>query len=189
MAGGFAIELFGFCRWAARALFGRDGLDDEAAGLGGVDGLGREFEGLGDEVLHGGRVKERRRLEDDVSGLLAVAGEKPGRIAKASAVDQEKEADPAREERNGEDRFGGAIGGAEADGEGVVVVVNEFDGSGETGAHFTERGAGLGSDVGGELVEEGVELGSGRFCPGEFLCGGFPFGGCGFAGRHGLGEW
>ena len=93
--------------------------------------------------------------------LFAAALEAGVGIAETRAVHQEKEADPARKKRDGEDGIGGAVGGAESDGERVVVVVDEFEGAREAGAHFAESGAGLGSDVGSELAEEGIELGGG----------------------------
>jgi len=65
-----------------------------------------------------------------VANLVAAAFETAGRIAEASAVEEKKEADPARKKRDGEDGVGGAVGGAEADGEGVVVVVDELEAPG-----------------------------------------------------------
>jgi len=163
--------------------------------LGGVDGFGGEFEGLGYEVLDGGCVEEGGRFEDDVAGLFAAAGEEALWIAEAGAALEEEEADPAGEERDGEDGIGGALGGAETDGEGVVVVVDEFVCSRKTGAHFAQRCAGLGCDFGGELVEESIQLGGGvqlrggRFFPGGLFLrgagGGSLFWRCGLARRHG----
>ena len=40
---------------------------------------------------------------------------------------EEEEANPFGKDSDGEDGFRGALGGAEADGEGVVVVVDEFE--------------------------------------------------------------
>ena len=117
-------------------MFGGDGFDDELVGLGGVDGFGRDLESLSDEVLNGGRVEEMRRFEDDVAGLVAAAGEEAFGVAEAGAVLQEEEADPAGIEGDGEDGVGGAVCGGEADGEGVVVVVDEFDGAGQASTHF-----------------------------------------------------
>jgi hypothetical protein len=153
------LRLLLFRSWTAGALLRGDGFDDEAAGLGRVDCFGRELEGLGDEVLDRGRVEEGRVFELDVADLIATALEAAGRVAEAGAVDEEKEADPAGEERNGEDGFGGALGGAESDGEGVVVVVDELDGAGEAGAYFAEGGTGLGRNLGGELIQEFIQLG------------------------------
>jgi len=171
---------------AAGALFGGDGFDDEFAGLGGVEGFGGKLEGLGDEVLHGGRVEEGRGFEDDVAGFVAAAGEESFGVAEAGAALQEEETDPAGKEGDGEDGVGGAVGGGEADGEGVVVVVDELDGAGEAGAHFAEGGAGLGGDFGREFVEEDVELGGGGYFWGRlFVWSGFFLRGCGLARRHG----
>ena len=103
--------------------------------------------------------------------MIATALETAGGIAEARAIDEEKEADPAREEGDGEDGLGGALGGTESDGEGVVVVVDELDGAGEAGAHFAEGGAGLGSDVGGELVQESIQLDLGVGPSGGGWCG------------------
>ena len=150
------------CRGAARALSGRDGFDDQAAGLGGVDGRVREFEGLGDEVLHAGAVDHRRVGELDVADLMAGAGEEAVGIAQAGAVEEKEEADPARVKGDGKQGVGGAIGGSESDGEGVVVVVDEFLGAGKAGAQAAQSVAGLGGNDGLVLVEEGVELGGGR---------------------------
>jgi hypothetical protein len=173
-------------RGTTGALFGGDGFDDEFAGLAGVDGFGGELEGLGDEVLNGWCVEEGGCFEDDVSGHVAAAGEEAFGVAKAGAVLQEEEADPAGIEGDGEDGVGGAVGGGEADGEGVVVVVDELDGAGEAGAHFAEGGAGLGGDFGREFVEEGVQLGGGGFFRGGVLVWGrLLLRGCGLARRHG----
>lgn len=103
------------------------------------------------EVLNGGRVEEGRGFEDNVADAVAAAGEETFGIAEAGAVEEEEEADPLRIESDGEDGFGGALGGSEADGEGVVVVVDELAGAGEAGAHFAEGGAGLGGDFGWEF--------------------------------------
>ena len=94
---------------------------------------------------------------------------------------QEEKADPARKKRDGEDGVGGALGGAESDGEGVVVVVDELEGTGEAGAHFAESGARLGSDLRSEPVEESIQLGGGRLFRPRFR-GGHSTGGCGFRG-------
>lgn len=86
-----------------------------------------------------------------MADLVAAAGEEAFGVAEASAALQEEEADPAGKKRDGEDGVGDAVGGGEADGEGVVVVVDELAGAGEAGAHFAEGGAGLGGDFGWEF--------------------------------------
>ena len=155
----FALPLFR--HGPPGALRGRDGLDDEAAGLRRIDLLWGKFEGLGDEVLDTRIVDHCSVVEPDVASLFTAALEVAVRIVEAGAVDEEEEADPARKKRDGEDGVGGAVGGAEANSEGVVVVVDELEGAGETGAHPAQSDAGLGGDVGSELVKEGVELGGG----------------------------
>jgi hypothetical protein len=151
-------------------LSGGDGFDDEFVGLSGVDGVGGEFEGLGDEVLDGGVVDHGWAFELDVPAPVAVSFEVAAGIVEAGAVDQEEEADPAGKESDGEDGFGGAFGGAESDGEGVVVVVDEFEGAGEASAHFAKGDAGLGCYFRGEFVEEAVELGGRGFFPCSSRC-------------------
>lgn len=76
-------------------MLGRDGFDDEAAGLAGVDGFVGKLEGLGDEVLDAGRVDHGSVVELDVAGLITAAFEVAVGIAEAGAVLQEEEADPA----------------------------------------------------------------------------------------------
>ena len=148
-------------RGPAGALFRGDALDDKAARLLRVDLLDGEFESLGDEVLDGGVVDQGWIFEFDMADLVAASFEVVAGVAEAGAALEEEKADPAGKERNGEDGFGGPLGGAESNGEGVVVVVDEFDGAWEAGAHPAECGAGLGGDFGGEFVEEAVELGGG----------------------------
>lgn len=132
-----------------------------------VDRRGSELEGLCDEVFDGRVVEDCGGAELDVTGLFAAAFEKSRGVAEAGAVLQKEEADPARKERDGEDCLGGTVGGAEANGECVVVVVDDFLGTRQAGAHFTEGDSSLGGDFGCVLVEEGIELGGG---------GGFPRG-------------
>ena len=141
--------------------------------MGRVDLFRRELDGLGDEVLDGGCFEERRSFEDDVADLVAAAGEEAVGVAKADSVLQKEEADPARIERDGEDAVAGALGGREADGESVVVVVDELTGTGKTSAHAAQSGARLGGDVGGELVEEAIELGLRRGSGARFTDCGF----------------
>ena len=154
-------------------MFGRDRLDDEVAGLAGVDGFVGEFEGLGDEFLDSGLVNHGAVVELDVAGLLAAAFEVAVGIAEAGAVLQEEEADPAREDSDREEGVGGAVGGGEADGQRVVIVVDEFLGAGEAGAHAAQGDAGFGGDLGSEFVEEGVELAGRGEAGGRSLCRGF----------------
>ena len=179
----------------AGALFGGDGFDDEAAGLAGVDGLGGKFEGLGDEALDAGVVNHGAVVELDVAGLLAAAFEVAVGIAEAGAVLQEEEADPAREDSDREEGVGGAVGGGEADGQRVVIVVHEFLGAGQAGAHAGQGDAGFGGDLGSEFVEEGVELGGRGYGRRRSLSYGFfeqgasglLLRGCGLARSHGEG--
>ena len=145
----------------AGALVRGDGFDDKAAGLAGVDGLGRKLEGLSDEGLDAWRVEQGGIFELDVAALVAGALEITVGVAEAGAVLQEKEADPARIEGDGEEGVGGAIGGRKTDGESVVVVVDQLLGTGEAGTHAAEGDAGLGGDLGGELIQKSIELGDG----------------------------
>ena len=123
--------------------------------------MGGEFERLSDEVFDRGRVEESGGFEDHVTDEVAAAAQEPVGIAEAQTVLQKEEADPARIEGDGEEGVRSALGRAEADGESVVVVVDEFLRTGQTGAEFAQSGAGLGGDVGRVLVEESIELGDG----------------------------
>jgi hypothetical protein len=113
------------------------------------------------EEADGGFVQCFRGGEADVLDDVAAALELLFRIGEWGAGFlrlQEEEADPFGKDGDGEDGFRGALGGSEADGQGVVVVVDELEGGGIAGAHRFEDGLGERGYLGREFVDEGCEL-------------------------------
>jgi hypothetical protein len=70
-----------------------------------------------------------------VTGKLAASEKSVLGIGNASAL-KEAEADPTGIENDREDGLGRALVGNETDHQGVVVVVDHFEGAGEALAHF-----------------------------------------------------
>lgn len=120
---------------ATGALFSRDGFDDEAAGQFWIEG---DFGAVERGVHEGndfGIVESGRAQEPNVTSNMAASEKAVLGIGDASAL-KEAEADMAGRENDREDGVGRALVGNETDHQGVVVVVDHFEGAGEALAHF-----------------------------------------------------
>jgi hypothetical protein len=153
------------CDWrscrAAWALLRGDRFDDEAVFAFWVERDGCAGFGFSHKFADGGLVQCFCRGEADVFDDAAGALQPFFRIGEWGAAFlrlEEEEADPTGKDGDGEDGLGGALGGAEADGEGVVVVVDELEGGGVAFAHFCENVFGERGYFGREFQDEGCEL-------------------------------
>src|SRR6266498_1985149 len=97
----------------------------------------------------------------------AAAPKQLGGVRQASAPKKEQ-ANPAGEHRDGEDSVPGPLGRSKADGQRVVIVIDELDRAGQALAHLRQHRTGLGRNAGAELGDESGQL------PGGGGCGGLP---------------
>jgi hypothetical protein len=153
------------CDWQscrpAWALFRRDCFDDEAVFAFWVERDGCAGFGFSHKFADGGLVQCFCGGEADVFDDVAGALQPLFRIGEWGAGFlrlEEEEADPAGKDGDGKDGLRGALGGAEADGEGVVVVVDELERGGVALAHFCENVFGERGYLRRELLDEGREL-------------------------------
>lgn len=153
---GFRFGSFSFLR-AARTLLRRDRFDDEAVRAFGVEWDAGAGDGFVHERGYGGVVEQGGIGKHDVPNLVAAAFEDAGRIGETRSL-KEEEADPPGIKRDREDAIGGAFSRAEADGESVVVVVDELEGGGVAAAHFVEGRLSEFSNFGGIAGNEAGEL-------------------------------
>lgn len=124
----------------------------------GVEGDFRAGCGFLHERADGGLVQCGCGFQADVFDDVAAALQSLLRVVEGSRGFlrlEEEEADPAGEDGDGEDGFRRSLGGTEADGEGVVVVVDEFERGGIAGARRGEDGFGERGDFGCEFRDEG----------------------------------
>jgi hypothetical protein len=128
-------ELFAFRGWAAGTLLGGDGFDDELAAGFRIDWDLRTVERGVHQVEDFGIVEDAGRHESNMANEIAPAFEAVVGIGNARAL-QEAERDMIRHEQDGKNGERGLVGGAEADDEAVVIVIDHFGGAGQALAHF-----------------------------------------------------
>jgi hypothetical protein len=89
------------------------------------------------------QIANRRRLEhrwlrqDDVAGHLPAPRQQLARIRQPDRL-KEEEADPAWVQGDGEDDLRHSLGRTKADGQGIVVNVDNFDRSRQPSAHLSQ---------------------------------------------------
>ena len=128
-------------RGAAWTLFGRDGFNDEAAGLFWVE---RNFRSVKPGVHKGNNfriVQGGSAFEPYMAGYIAAAQQSTVRIGNASAL-QKAKADVIGIEGDREYGIGGTLVGNETDHKGIVIVVDHFEGANEALAQFGQGAAG-----------------------------------------------
>ena len=138
-------------------MLGGDGFDDELAAGFWVDGDFGAVEGSVDQVEDFGIVEDGGRNEADVADDVAAAFQAAIGIREAGAL-EEAEGDVVGHEQDRQNCEQGFVGGAEADYEAVVIVVDHFGGARKELAHFRKGTASLGGDFWGVFGEEAGEL-------------------------------
>jgi hypothetical protein len=116
-------------------LFGGDGFDNQAARLFWIEwNFGTVKRGVhkGDDF---GLVESVGAFEPHVASDITAAQEATARIGNAGAL-KKTETDMIGIEDDREDGVGRALVGNETDDQGVVVVLDHFEGAGEALAHF-----------------------------------------------------
>src|ERR1700761_2266735 len=141
-----------FC-WSARSLPGGYRFDNDAVSPGRIEWDFSPAQRLVDKLLNHRLVELRSVRQDNVFCYISLTFEKASGIGKALCL-QEEEADPSGIHRDGNDGVGGAFGWAEADGESVVVVVNEFERMRKPGPHPNENFFGATGNLWCESREE-----------------------------------
>jgi len=122
-----------------------------------VDGDFCAVEGGVDEVEDFGIVEDGGWNEADVADEVAAAFQAAVGVGQAGAL-EEAEGDVVGHEQDGKDCERWLFGGAEADYEAVVIVVDHFGGAREEFAHLGEGATGLRGDFWRVFGEEAGEL-------------------------------
>jgi len=138
-------------------LLGGDGFDDELAAGFWVDGDFGAVERGVDEVEDFGIVEDAEWNEANVADDVAAAFQAAVGVRQSCAL-QEAQSDVVGHEEDGKDCERRFFGGAEANDEAVVIVIDHFGGAGQALAHFGEGAAGLRGDFGRVLGHEAPEL-------------------------------
>ena len=142
---------------SSRALFRRDRLDDDSTRLPWIERFARPFQGLPHEGPNCGQIQILGLIQDNVADRLPAPLQQVPRIGQTGSMEEE-ETDPPRIHRDGEEGVGGAVRRTESDDQGVVVVIDEFEGSGQDGSHLRQDGSGPGRDLRCELGDETAQL-------------------------------